>query len=180
MFGRKKKKSFLEKITGGIHVDDFDDDLEDEDDARQSSTNKHRGGSSRKLSIEDEFDDGMIQNEIIEEIPQEGQLSVDVLNDTNEIIIKTMIAGVKPSDIDVDISRDMVIIRGTRHEEHASSSSNYHCQELYWGTFSRTIILPEEVDVDASKAKEKHGVLTIRLPKVDKHKKTKLKVDSVD
>jgi HSP20 family protein len=90
-----------------------------------------------------------------------------------------MVAGVKPEDLDVSISRDMVTVKGRRENEKVISDDDYFHRELYWGTFSRSIVLPQEIDVDAAEAVEKHGLLIIRLPKIDKARQTKLKVKSI-
>lgn len=108
--------------------------------------------------------------------PEEGELSVDVFQNQNEIIIKTMVAGVKPEDLDVAISRDMVAIKGKRESEKTIADDDYFHRELYWGSFSRNIVLPQEIDVDAAEAIEKHGLLIIKLPKLDKNRQTRLKV----
>ena len=107
---------------------------------------------------------------------EEGQLSIDVYQTPTTIIIKSMVAGVKPEDLDVSITRDMVTIRGRREIERTVTDDNYFHQELYWGSFSRTIMLPAEVDVEEADAIEKHGLLILTLPKLDKHKQTKLKI----
>ena len=75
--------------------------------------------------------------------------------------------------------RDMVIIRGHREEEKTARTEDYFIQELYWGSFSRTITLPEEVDVDEAEAVGKHGLLILKLPKLDKKRQTKLKVKTM-
>ena len=105
-----------------------------------------------------------------------GELSVDVYETPKEIIIEAMIAGVKPEDLDVAITRDMVTIKGKRETERTISDDDYYHRELYWGSFSRTIMLPAEVEVEDCEAIEKHGLLILRLPKIDKHKQTRLKV----
>lgn len=163
-----KKRTFFEKLTGSVPADDFYD-FNDEDD--NPIENKRR-----TISLEDE-DNDIEDNSILEE-EIDGQLSVDVINTDDAIIIKSMLAGVKPNDIDIDISRDMVTIRGEREESHEVEENDYYHKELYWGGFSRNILLPEEVDVDASEASEKHGLLTLRLPKLDKSRKAKLHVKS--
>ncbi|KKS28106.1 MAG: Protein containing Heat shock protein Hsp20 protein [Parcubacteria group bacterium GW2011_GWC2_42_11] len=106
----------------------------------------------------------------------EGQLTVDVYQTPDEIVIRSIVAGVRPDDLDISISRDMVTIRGSREEHKEVTEDNYFHKELYWGSFSRTVLLPAEVEVEDASAQEKHGLLTIRLPKIDKEKQTKLKV----
>lgn len=108
----------------------------------------------------------------------EGELAVDVYQTPSHIIIKAMIAGVRPEDLDVSITRDMVTIRGKRERFTEGNSGDFFFQELYWGAFSRTIMLPQEVETDGAEATEKHGLLTIRLPKIDKGRQTKLKIKS--
>ena len=87
-----------------------------------------------------------------------------------------MVAGVKPDDLDVSITRDSVTIRGKRSEERTVSNDEYFHRELYWGSFARTINLPEEIEVDGAEALEKHGMLVLHLPKLDKNRQAKLRV----
>lgn len=148
-----RKKSFFEKLTGIVRVDDENQDQEAEE------------------QIEGELQDS--------EVETEGQLAIDMYQTPNEIIVKTMIAGVKQEDLDVSITRDMVIIKGKRDETNDTAGNDYFHKELYWGTFSRTIILPQEIDVDESEALNKNGLLTIRMPKIDKNRQAKLKIKSV-
>ncbi|MEX0932320.1 MAG: Hsp20/alpha crystallin family protein [Parcubacteria group bacterium] len=154
-----KKRSFFEKLTGAVKLEEEFDRMENED---------------------EELDDRLIvssaSKSFDEEEEEEGQLTVDVYDTPAEIIIKTMVAGVKPDDLDVTITRDNVTIRGKRAEDRTVSGEDYIHRELYWGSFSRSINLPEEVDVEEAEAIEKYGLLMIRLPKLDKHKETKLKV----
>lgn len=150
-------KSFFDKLTGSVNVSDEADNF----------TN---------LELKDRNDDQTPENTSWEEEEKDGELSVDVYNDKDEIIIKTMVAGVRPEDLDISITRDMITIRGTRQEEKEILRENYHHQELYWGSFSRTIMLPAEIDIEAAEATEKHGLLILTLPKIDKERKTKLRV----
>ena len=92
------------------------------------------------------------------------------------LVIKALVAGVKPDDLDVSITRDMVTIRGRREEIEEITDDNYFYRELYWGPFSRTILLPQEIEVEEAEALEKQGLLTITLPKIDRERQTKLKV----
>lgn len=106
----------------------------------------------------------------------EGQLSVDVYSTNKEIVIKSTIAGVQVEDIDISINNDMLTIRGERQEEVEDKLEDYYYQECYWGSFSRSIILPLEVDSNKVAASLKNGVLTIRLPKIRKTKNVSVKV----
>jgi len=152
-----KKRSFFERLTGSIKLDDEDDtDLEEVE----------------TQAIDENSEDWM------EEETEEAQLTVDVYQTPTEIILEAMTAGVKPGDLKIDISRDMITIQGKREEERTVSEENYFCKELYWGSFSRTILLPEEIDPDQAEAVEKHGLLIVKLPKIDKDKKTSIKVKS--
>jgi HSP20 family protein len=72
----------------------------------------------------------------------------------------------------------MVTVRGVREEFQEASDDGYFHRELFWGSFSRTLLLPEEVAIDEAEAQEKHGLLEIKLPKLDKHRTTQLKVRS--
>lgn len=107
-----------------------------------------------------------------------GELAVDVYQTPSHVVIKALVAGVVPTNVDIALTREMLTIRGTREDEREVQDENYFQKELYWGSFSRTITLPEEIDVDQAEAYEKHGILIIRLPKVNKAKSTKLKIRS--
>ena len=106
----------------------------------------------------------------------EGQLTIDVYQTPNEIIIKSTIAGVSPEDVDISISNDMVTIKGWRQKDEEVQTEDYYYQECYWGAFSRSVILPVDIEADKVEAAMKNGILTIRLPKIEKVKTKKIKV----
>ena len=106
----------------------------------------------------------------------EGQLTIDVFQTEDDVVIQSTIAGVSDKDLDISVTNDMVTIKGTRTPEQKVRSSDYYYQELYWGAFSRSIILPVDVDADNAKASMKNGILTIRLPKLDGIRTKKVKV----
>ncbi|MFH0969073.1 MAG: Hsp20/alpha crystallin family protein [Patescibacteria group bacterium] len=106
----------------------------------------------------------------------EGQLTIDVYQTDNDIVIKSTIAGVKPEDLDVAINNDMVTIRGERKNEEMVGSENYYYQECYWGSFSRSVVLPVDIIAEKAEASLKNGILTIRLPKADVNKIKKIQV----
>ncbi len=106
----------------------------------------------------------------------EGQLAIDVFQTPADIVIKSTIAGVKPENLDIAITNDMVTIRGRRETDEDLKKDDYFYQECYWGSFSRSIILPVDVQTDKSLATLKNGVLTIRLPKSEKIKTKKIEI----
>jgi len=158
----KNKPSFFQRLTGAVDVD-YDDMDADQFEEKQITPSARHHGEPETLLDEEE---------------PEGQLTVDVFQTPDEIVIKAIVAGVRPDDLDVSISRDMVTIRGRREEAREVQEDNYFYRELYWGSFSRTIVLPEEIDVESATASERHGLMSIRLPKIDKKRQTKLKVKS--
>jgi HSP20 family protein len=106
----------------------------------------------------------------------EGQLTVDVYQTPNDIVVESAIAGVAPDDIDVNVTIDSIAIRGSRKREKTVSDEDYLYQECYWGKFGRSIILPQEVDPEGAVVRFKNGILTVTLPKANKKKIHKLKV----
>lgn len=106
----------------------------------------------------------------------EGQLTIDVYQTPTEIVIKSTIAGVKPEDIDISMTNDMITIKGNRKKDEQVKEEDYYYQECYWGPFSRSVILPVDVEVDNADAGMKNGILTIRLPKIEKVKTKKIMI----
>jgi HSP20 family protein len=151
----KDNRSFFEKLTGSVKL--ADNPPEGEGEATLAKTPK---------------------NNWLETAAEEGELTVDVFQTPEDIIIQSTVAGVKPDELDVSITQDMVTLKGKRQQVHETSEKDYFYRELYWGSFSRSILLPQEVDADAAQATLKNGLLTIRLPKLDKTRTQKLRVKS--
>ena len=105
----------------------------------------------------------------------EGQLTVDVYQTPDDIVIESAIAGVKPEDIDINVTNDSISIRGARHHDK-EEESDYLYQECYWGRFARSIILPQEIDPENAQVSFRNGILTVRLPKANRKKARKLKI----
>ncbi len=144
-----KKNSFLQKLTGGMKLEE---EMEEKSDT---------------------------ETEVADWMEEEGQLSVDVYQTPTDIVVQTMTAGVRPEDLQITICRDMITIKGKREENKTINKDNYFAQELYWGSFSRTVMLPQEVEPEEAEAIEKHGLLIIKLPKIDKDKKSTVKIKSL-
>lgn len=119
-----------------------------------------------------------VKKEAFSEDLGEGVLTLDVYRTSAEVVVESAIAGVDPENIDIDVTTDSITIRGERHRVREVKEDDYDLQECYWGRFSRSIILPEEVDAEGAKAEFKNGILIVRMPKKGKAKSKKLKVNS--
>jgi HSP20 family protein len=109
----------------------------------------------------------------------EGQLAVDVYQTKDNVVIKAPIAGVTADRLDIEVAEDIVNIRGERVEEKEVDREHYYVQECYWGSFSRSVILPTSTMAEKASAALKDGVLTITIPKVAQDKVKKIKVKPV-
>lgn len=113
------------------------------------------------------------------EADEEGELTVDIYDKDDSIVIQSTVAGVKPEDLEVSITSDMVSIKGTRQPADRVPEERYYYKELFWGTFARTVILPEEIDENRTEASLKHGLLTISLPKKKRGIAQKVKIKTI-
>ena len=109
----------------------------------------------------------------------EGQLNIDMYQTKDNVIIKSTIAGVRPEDMDITVANDMVTIKGARRREEQISEDDYFYQECYWGNFSRSVIIPVDIDSEHIEADLKDGILTVVVPKAAKAKTKKIKVKGI-
>lgn len=158
---KKNKQSFFERLTGSTRV-------KDDDELNYSESEKRNLDENALSKVKN--DDWMGEEE-------DAQLTIDLLQNNEYIIIQSMMAGVRPDDLDVEITQEMITIRGKRKNPNpVANQEDYYCQELYWGPFSRSVLLPQEVDTEKSEATLKDGLLIIKLPKIDKDRKQKIKI----
>ncbi|HEU4677585.1 MAG TPA: Hsp20/alpha crystallin family protein [Candidatus Paceibacterota bacterium] len=160
-----KKPSFLERLTGSIKLENEKDDGFDEHDDLESHTED--ADPLRDEGADYDEDGG-----------EEGELPIDMYQTRDAIVIRALVAGVNPDDLNISITRDMVTLKGQREEVQEVPDEDYYHRELFWGSFSRSIVLPEEIVIDEAEAKEKHGLLEITLPKLDKGRSARLTVKS--
>ncbi len=107
---------------------------------------------------------------------EEGELAIDLYETKDELVLQTAIAGVKSSDLDISITNDMITIKGKRERSEGKNIEKIYYNECFWGPFSRALVLPKEIEVDKAKAVLKNGLLTIKLPKLEKSKQKVLKI----
>ena len=143
---------FLSKLTGGDNSNDFQEENEFE--------------QNIDYSVED-------LGAEVEEI----SLAADLYEDEDNLYVRVFIAGVNPKELDVDVSRDILVISGDRYDPTEESTNyNFIQRELSWGKFRKKVMLPKEVDIELVEANIKYGVLTLKLPKLDKDRKVKIKL----
>lgn len=145
---KARKPSFFEKLTNSIHIEDGDETpVADAETPRWPEENS-----------------------------DDAQLTLDMYQTPTEIVVQSMVAGVRPEDLDINVTREMVTVKGTREKHHTIRDDDFFCRELYWGSFTRTVMLPQEVEADKAEATVKNGLLTIRIPKINKEKSANVKV----
>ena len=152
-----KDKNLINKLMGTQTV---------AEDSQEAEKKELEATDSKEVSSEDWLSE------------YEGQLTIDMYQTKDNVIIKSTIAGVKPEDIDITIANDMVTVRGERKRDFEASSEDYFYQECYWGSFSRSVVLPVDVDIENVEADLRDGILTVTLPKAAKAKAKKIKVAS--
>ena len=176
-------RSFFERLTGSIRIN------EEEPEPVRESRAPVRDTKPRRRAAEPVEKARVIHPVAADEEPadaepaeaepaEEGQLTVDIYDEGPNLVIQSSMAGVKPEDIDISLQEDTLTIRGRRERTKEIAEGNFYYRELYWGSFSRSIILPEEVEFPKAEATLKHGLLSIKLPKKDRsEKKIKLRVE---
>lgn len=177
----KEKKSFFERLTGAQTLPDearassslpiYNDEVETAVPTHETSNFYEPAAPAWSTPAAPSFAESQNDDD-----DAEGQLTIDVYQTENDIVIKSTIAGVKPEDLDVSINNDMVTIKGERSNEEVVDHTNYYYQECYWGSFSRSVLLPVDVIPEKADASLKNGIMTIRLPKADTTKTKKIQV----
>lgn len=107
---------------------------------------------------------------------EEGELAIDLYETKEDLVVQAAIGGVAINDLDISITNDMITIRGKRNRDENKIEKIYY-NECFWGLFSRSLILPQEINADRTKATIKNGLLTIHLPKLMKTKRKTLKIE---
>jgi HSP20 family protein len=169
--------SFFKKLKKDIGVQEQDQPKVVLASATATTTNK-----SKKIKVKNENPTPKEKPEKKKEAKKDseewimpgGQLSVDVYETDKEFCVRAPIAGLEPDEIDVYAEDEMLIIKGERKEEGQEEGKNYFYQECYWGSFSRQIALPENVNAENIKASLRKGVLTVRIPKKAEKKKKRV------
>ena len=142
---------------------------------RSSAVTPFRG----LLNIQDEFNrlfddffDSMSLPEAVDFVP-----GIDVSETKNEIRVKVDLPGLTEKDVEVNLSGDVLSIKGERKEESEEKDENYYRKERMYGSFLRQIQIPKKIKTDQVKAKFKNGVLHVILPKAEDALEKGIKVE---
>jgi HSP20 family protein len=147
----------------------FDDDLGDNflnDDDDQDDVSDTAAATKDAPGSDDFFEDTNVP----------GQLAVDVYQTKTDVVVVAPVPGVGKGDIDLSLVENTLTIRGSRASSATVQDGDYFAQELHWGEFSRSIILPAQVKEDEAQAELKDGMLTVRIPKADQEKVKKIAI----
>lgn len=110
----------------------------------------------------------------------EGQLAVDVYQDEQNVYVKAIVGGAVPEEIEVHLNNDMLSIKGKRVKgDEGITPEQFYIQECFWGGFSRSIILPVDVQNEHVNADIENGVLMITLPKSTRPKNSRIPIKEV-
>jgi HSP20 family protein len=172
----KQKQSFFERLTGSKNLRGDEEGAALPVFAEEEETEMIMHTTASPMSHHHPMQHEDTWGQTASTGDAEGQLTIDVYQTDNDIVIKSTIAGVKPEDLDVSINNDMITIKGERKNEETVDSGNYYYQECYWGSFSRSVLLPVDVVPEKIEAALKNGILTIRLPKADTTKVKRIQV----
>jgi HSP20 family protein len=189
---KKEKTSFFGKIMGGSVTDDMPQPVavsqiqEEEMEAEELAGDDVTDDQEMVIVEEDEEQEAAPEPVNRQQSAKEGneewlndfegQLNIDMYQTKDNVIIKSTIAGVRPEDIDITVANDMVTVKGSRRKDEMVAGDDYFYQECYWGNFSRSVIIPVDIESEEIEADLKDGILTVIIPKAAKAKTKKVKV----
>ena len=186
----KQKQSFLDKIGSS----DDNDEIQEKDIEIKNSVDENLSSDLEERLKEEEIAENEKDDMALDETErkdendkewfdkesgssdEEGQLTVDVYKTEEDIVIKSIIGGVRSEDLDISVTNDMVTIKGKRNNIDEVVEDDYYYQECFWGNFSRSIILPCDIKAEGVEATIKNGILTIKLPKIEKNTSMKIEI----
>jgi HSP20 family protein len=102
--------------------------------------------------------------------------AIDLSETENEVVVKAVLPGIKPEDVDISVSEGVLTVKGEAKFEQKTEHENYYRQEIRYGAFSRSIPLPSRVNHEQADAEFKDGVLTVTLPKAEEVRPKQIRI----
>ncbi|MGB9743267.1 MAG: Hsp20/alpha crystallin family protein [Minisyncoccales bacterium] len=166
--------SFLEKLKKGMNIEgaSLSENNKEKEKTKKPLSEKKAKIEVKKLSIIEPGEKSSVEKKRWS-FEEEGQLTIDLYQTENELVLQSAVAGVRPEDLDISIENEILLIRGYR-KKPIEEKGDYFTQECFWGPFAREIVLPVEIDPGRTQASFKDGILTIIMPKIEKEKKRKI------
>lgn len=158
----------------------IDDEIKNEKDIFAELAKVRTAPKPLKVDFDDDKDSGGGQELYDVTDDPEGQLTVDVFQDEDNIYVQSTVAGLNPDDLEINIAKESVAIKGKRERSQKISEKNFFYQECFWGKFSRSVVLPQEIDSEKSAASLKNGVLTIKMPKLERRRGKSVRIKDDD
>ena len=93
--------------------------------------------------------------------------AIDMYQTDNEIVVKASLPGVKADEVQINVTGDVLTLKGEINQKDEVKEKAYHIREQRWGSFERSVMLPANVVADKAKADFENGILTITLPKAE-------------
>lgn len=172
------RKSFFDRLTGGAIVNGEAAALQSEA-IRPQPQVKMKPATPRVPEPEKVLPKSA-EHDWAEETESEAELTIDVYQSQTHLVVQSAVAGVKNDDLDIGVQNGMLTIRGKRTKDEEVREEDYYTREIYWGSFSRSILLPEDLDLDRVDAKIRGGMLTVKIPKQDKKRVRKIVVKGTE
>jgi len=123
------------------------------------------------------FEDSFVRpSRFLSNLGEAAAPALDVYQTANEVVVKAALPGLKPEDINVDITGDVLTIRGETKAEQEIKKEDYLYQERRYGSFSRSVVLPGQLKPDKAEATLEEGILTLSIPKVEEAKPKAIRV----
>jgi HSP20 family protein len=119
-----------------------------------------------------------VEHRIMRHSANWGFLAAEVFDNEDKVVVKLEAPGMQAENFDIQVMDTVLVVRGEKRVEHQEKRGRYHVMERAYGAFERAIGLPTEVDESGTRAKYRHGVLTISMPKHTHAKSRRIEVGS--
>ena len=110
--------------------------------------------------------------------PANLSFPADLFETDDHVVVKAVLPGIKPDEVEIAVSEGVLTIKGEAKDGQRTERDNYYCQEIHYGSFSRSIPLPTRVNHEEAEADFEYGVLTVRLPKAEEVRPKTIKVNA--
>ena len=102
--------------------------------------------------------------------------AVELYEEKDDVVIKAELPGMKKEDLEINISDNLLTLKGEKRKEEEVKEKGYYYSERSYGAFTRTIEIPKAVRTERIHASFKDGVLEVRLPKTEEAKRKEIKI----